>query len=169
MKKLLLVLAFTFSMNAQIDVVEKGEWETQIKESKNDFGDVTLYAYQTLKVAGFHNDRKLNEVPIKYGNINRLENSIGIMIFSEDERESVFNFNKRNETIKIRNSKGVVTVLNVDNLAYHTSGASVMIFNEYDVKAFNDAVFNCDEYKIIIGKGLETFMIEFTINETNNL
>ena len=167
MKKLLLVLgmvALTLSMNAQNDVIEKGGWETRITESKNDFGDVTLSAVQTLKVAGTY-----KETPIRYGYIYRSENTISISVFTKDKRDiddAVFQYYGN---IKIRDSKGNVAILDVDLIRDSSLGFMVTIVDEDKVKAFNEAVFNCDDYKIVIGEGRESVLIEFSINETNNV
>jgi len=158
MKKVLLVLVmgFTLGMNAQ--------WETRIYESKNDFGDVTLSAFQTLKVTGTY-----EETPIKHSKISRLYNGITINTFTKVKRDVDDVDTEYNGDIKIRDSKGNVSILDVDVITGMYLGFSVTILDEDKIKAFNDAVFNCDDYKIVIGEGSESVLIEFSINETNNI
>ena len=158
MKKLGLVLGMivlTLSANAQ--------WETRIGESKNDFGDVTLFAFQQFYIEGIYKETPIKEI----SNITRFDGSIKIEAYTDrdidDFDEQYFG------NIRIRDSKGNVTILDVDSIYNWSKGFSVHIIDEDKVKAFDEAVFNCDDYKIVIGEGSESVLIEFTINETNNL
>ena len=158
MKKLGLVLGMivlTLSANAQ--------WETRIGESKNDFGDVTLFAIQKFYIEGIYKETPIKEI----SNITRFDGSIKIDAYTDRDIDDSSVWHIGN--IKIRDSKGNVSILDVDVITGSYLGFSVTIIDEDKIKAFNDAVFNCDDYKIVIGEGRESVLIEFSINETNNI